>query len=333
MKALRLASLVTPDDLRVADVPLPQPAAGEVRVRLRTAALNHRDLHMFNFEPEQPCTLGSDGAGVVEAVGEGVTTWAPGAEVIVNPALKWGDREDCYGPGWSILGWPRDGTLAEAIVLPAECLYPKPAHLSFEEAAALPLAGLTAYRALVPRARLVAGETVLVHGIGGGVALFVLQFARALGARVMATSTADDKLERARALGAEQGVNSRTADWVAAAREWTGGAGVDVAVDSLGGEYFARSLEALRLGGRLVTFGRTVDSQSTINLRLLFWNQLTLLGSTMGSPADFAGMLALVNAHKIRPVIDSVWPLDDGCHAFERLAQGKQFGKIVVRCG
>ncbi|MCC6191967.1 MAG: zinc-binding dehydrogenase [Anaerolineales bacterium] len=332
MKALLLASLVTPDDLRLADVPMPEPASGEVLVRLRAAALNHRDLHMFNFEPERACILGSDGAGVVAAVGAGVTGWTPGAEVLLNPSLQWGDRQDTYGAGWSILGWPRDGTLAEAIALPAECVFAKPPHLSFEEASALPLAGLTAYRALAARARVGAGETVLVHGIGGGVALFALQFARALGARVMVTSTSNDKLARAQALGAELGVNSRTVDWAAAARDWTGGAGVDVVVESLGGDYFARSLEALRLGGRLVTFGRTVDTRSNIDLHLLFWHQLSLLGSTMGSPADFARMLALVSEHHIRPVIDSVWPLEDGCHAFERLAQGKQFGKIVLTC-
>lgn len=332
MKALRLAGLVTPDDLRLSEVPLPQPAGGEVLVRLRAAALNHRDLHMFNFEPEQPCILGSDGAGVVDQLGAGVSGWAPGDAVIINPSLAWGEREDSYEAGWSILGWPRDGTLAEAIALPAECFSAKPAHLSFEEAAALPLAGLTAYRALVPRARVQPGETVLVHGIGGGVALLALQLARALGARVMVTSTDDEKLTRALGMGAEHGVNSRATDWVAAAREWSGGAGVDVVVESLGGEYFARSLEALRLGGRLVTFGRTVDTQSTINLRLLFWHQLTLLGTTMGSPADFAGMLNLVTAHQIRPVVDSVWPLEEGCRAFERLAQGKQFGKIVLTC-
>jgi NADPH:quinone reductase-like Zn-dependent oxidoreductase len=164
------------------------------------------------------------------------------------------------------------------------------------------------------------------------VAQFALQFARALGARVMVTSTSDEKLARARDMGAERGVNTRTGDWVAAARDWTSGAGVDVVVESLGGEYFARSLEAARMGGRIVTFGRTVDTQSTINLRLLFWHQLSLLGATMGSPADFAAMLALVNAHHIRPVVDSVWPLEEGCRAFERLAQGKQFGKIVLTC-
>jgi NADPH:quinone reductase-like Zn-dependent oxidoreductase len=221
---------------------------------------------------------------------------------------------------------PKPSPCRSNICTPSQHIFP------FIEAAALPLAGLTAYRALVPRAQVQPGETVLVHGIGGGVALFVLQFARALGARVMVTSTDDDKLARARALGAEHAVRSRDGDWVAAARAWTGGRGVDVAVDSLGGDYFARSLHALRRGGRLVTFGTTVADQATIDLGCLFWSQLSLLGATMGSPADFAGLLQLVNDHQIRPVIDTVWPLAEGCRAFERMVQGRQFGKIVITC-
>ncbi len=332
MKALAIDRAITPDDLCLCELETPRPGPGEARVRLKAAALNHRDLAMFNWEPERPVVLGSDGAGIVEALGEAAPGWQPEAEVIINPSLNWGPHEDRYGPDWSILGWPRDGTLAEAVVVPVENLFPKPAHLTWDEAAALPLAGLTAFRALVPRARVQPGERVLIHGIGGGVALLALQFAHALEAEVMVTSTSDAKLQRALELGAAQAVNSCQADWEQAARDWTGGAGVDVVVESLGGEFLARSLKALRMGGRLVTFGRTVDTFANVDLRLIFWHQLTLLGSTMGSPADFAGMLALVAAHQIRPVIDSVWPLDEGCQAFERLSQGKQFGKVVLRC-
>jgi NADPH:quinone reductase-like Zn-dependent oxidoreductase len=252
--------------------------------------------------------------------------------VVINPSLNWGPDESVSGPGWSILGWPTDGTLAEAVVVPAEQVAPKPAHLGWEEAAALPLAGLTAYRALVTRARLLPGETVLVHGIGGGVALLALQLARVIGARVMVTSTSDEKLARAKSLGAEAGANSHSSDWVAAAREWAGGQGVDVVVDSLGGDYLAQSLQALRRGGRLVSFGRTQSSSATIDVRALFWHELSLLGSTMGSPRDFAGLLALVNQHQLHPVIDKVYSLEDGCWAFQRLSQGQQFGKIVIRC-
>jgi NADPH:quinone reductase-like Zn-dependent oxidoreductase len=322
---------MTPDDLCAEEVPQPQLGPGEVLVRLRAAALNHRDLRLFTWEPERPFILGSDGAGVVEALGPDARGPAPGTEVILNPSLDWGTAEDAYGPGWSILGGPRDGTFAQAIAIGAEYVFPKPAHLSFEDAAALPLAGLTAYRALLARAHLQAGERVLIHGIGGGVALFALQFALALGAHVMVTSTSDAKLARARDLGAELAVNGRTDDWAQAARAWTAEAGVDVVVDSIGGEYVTRSLPALRRGGRLVTFGTTADAHADVDLRKVFWNQLTLLGSTMGSPADFAGMLGLVNARQLRPVIDSVFAHEDGCLALERLAQGKQFGKIVLR--
>ncbi len=332
MKALRITRAIIPDDLSPSDIPTPIPGLGEVLISLKAAALNHRDLNMFSWDPEGPFTLGSDGAGVVTEAGPEAVAWLPGREVIINPSLNWGPREDAYGPDWSILGWPRDGTLAEAIAMPAENVYPKPAHLTFEQAAALPLAGVTAYRALVPRAQLQAGESVLIHGIGGGVALLALQFALALGARVMVTSTSDDKLKRAAAMGADFGVNSREGDWVASALEWSGGAGVDAVVESVGGDYLARSLKTLRRGGRLVTLGTTSDAHANIKVSVVFWRQLSILGATMGSPADFAGMLALVNTHQIEPVVDSVWPLSEGCSAFERLARGEQFGKIVVRC-
>ncbi|MEP7359189.1 MAG: zinc-binding dehydrogenase, partial [Anaerolineales bacterium] len=264
MKALRITRAIIPDDLNPSDIAAPVPGPAEALISLRAASLNHRDLHMFSWEPDAPFTLGSDGAGVVTECGAQAAGCAPGAEVVINPSLNWGPREDAYGPNWSILGWPRDGTLAEAIAIPAENVYPKPAHLTFEQAAALPLAGVTAYRALVPRAQLQPGERVLIHGIGGGVALLALQFALALGANVMVTSTSDDKLARAAALGADFGVNSRHGDWVASAQEWSGGAGVDVVVESLGGDTLARSLNALRHGGRLVTFGTTSDAHATI---------------------------------------------------------------------
>jgi NADPH:quinone reductase-like Zn-dependent oxidoreductase len=332
MKALRITRAIVPDDLSLSDIPAPIPGPTEVLISLKAAAINHRDLHMFSWDPDGPFTLGSDGAGVLSEIGAESGAWTPGSEVVINPSLNWGPREDAYGPDWSILGWPRDGTLAEAIAVPAENVYPKPPHLTFEQAAALPLAGVTAYRALVPRAQLRAGERVLIHGIGGGVALLALQFALALGAKVMVTSTSDDKLGRAAAMGADFGVNSRQGDYVASAQEWSGGAGVDVVLESLGGDTLARSLKTLRHGGRLVTFGATSDSQANIKLSLVYWHQLSILGATMGSPADFASMLALVNAHQIVPVVDSVWPLSEGCRAFERLAHGEQFGKIVIRC-
>jgi NADPH:quinone reductase-like Zn-dependent oxidoreductase len=332
MKALRITRAIIPDDLSLSDVPAPIPGPRDVLISLKAAAINHRDLHLFSWDPDAPFTLGSDGAGVVAEAGPDAFVWTAGSEVIINPSFNWGPREDAYGPDWSILGWPRDGTLAEAIAVPAENVFPKPAHLTFEQAAALPLAGVTAYRALVPRAQLQPGERVLIHGIGGGVALLALQFALALGAKVMVTSTSDEKLGRAAAMGADYGVNSRHGDWVASAQEWSGATGVDVVVESLGGDMLANSLKTMRHGGRLVTFGATSDAHANIKVSLVYWHQLSILGATMGSPADFAGMLALVNAHRIEPVVDSVWPLAEGCRAFERLAHGEQFGKVVVRC-
>ncbi len=331
MKAFQITAKTVLDELLLSELPEPVAGPGEVLIRLQAAALNHRDLAMFDWEPDRTFILGADGAGVVEAVGPGVTTPAVGTPVLINPALNWGDRQDAFSPGFSILGWPRDGTFAEAVVVPAENAHPKPEHLSFHEAAALPLAGLTAFRAVVVRAAVRPGERVLVHGIGGGVALFALQFARAAGAVVIVTSTVDEKLKRARALGADAGVNARTANWPAAVREWSGGNGVDVVIDSIGGELYASSLPLLRPGGRLVSYGTTVSEQANIDLSTLFWHQLNLLGSTMGSPQDFRAMLAFVETAKLKPIIDSVWPLAQGSAALQRLAQGRQFGKIVLQ--
>jgi NADPH:quinone reductase-like Zn-dependent oxidoreductase len=329
MRALKVTQQLSIDELTVSEVEEPQPEPGEIRVRLRAAALNHRDLHFFDTPVEQPVILGSDGSGIVDAVGSGVAGWSPGAEVVINPSLDWGDRDDVYAEPFTILGDPCDGTFAEAICVTAAHVFPRPAHLPWEEAAALPLAGLTAYRALFARAQVKAGETVLIHGIGGGVALFALQFARAAGARIMVTSTSDEKLERASALGADLAVNSRTADWVDAARTWSRG-GVDAVVESIGGEYFTRSLDALRQGGRLVSFGRSMRTETAVNIGTLFWQQLTILGSMMGSPRDFAAMLDFVAAHRIVPIIDSTYPLAEGREAFRRMKAGQQFGKIVL---
>jgi NADPH:quinone reductase-like Zn-dependent oxidoreductase len=336
VKAIRLTHHLPIADVRPSEVEAPTLGPGEVLVRLKAAGLNHRDLWLFDQPWDAPFILGSDGAGVLEAFGPGAEAAGrglePGQAVVINPTQDWGDREDAYGPQFTILGYPRDGTLAEAIAMPVEYIFPGPAHLTWEEAAALPLAGVTAYRAVAVRGRAQAGEKVLVHGIGGGVALFALQFARLLGAQVMVTSTSDEKLERARALGADLAVNSRSGDWERAAREWTGGAGLDLVVESVGGELFARSLYALRLGGRVVTYGTTADSFARVDVETLYWNQLSVIGSTMGSPSDFAAMLKTVEQHGLKPVVDSVWPLAETHAALQRMAQGRQFGKIVVTC-
>lgn len=332
MRALRISQQVTLDDFSPTEVDMPQPGPGEVLVRLKAAALNHRDLHFLNHPIEKPVILGSDGSGIVESIGPGVTDCQPGMEIVIHPSMNWGEQTEVYGPDFSILGGPIDGTFAEAIVLPDKYLYAKPSHLSFEQAAALPLAGLTAFRALFTRANIQPGERVLIHGIGGGVALFALQFAKAAGTRVMVTSTRQGTLDRACDLGADQAVNSQSDDWVQRAREWTDN-GVDVVVESIGGDYFTRSLDALRQGGRLVSFGRSASSEASINVGTLFWRQLNILGSMMGSPYDFDAMLYFVNEHRLVPIVDSVRPLAEIGSAFRRMAEGQQFGKLVVTCG
>jgi zinc-binding alcohol dehydrogenase/oxidoreductase len=331
MRAFRIVETTLLAELTLSEVPAPRPSAGEVLIRLKAAALNHRDLGMFDWDPDVNFVLGADGSGIVEELGPGVDGLVRGAPVIINPALDWGEREDAFSPGFTILGWPRDGTFAELVVVPAENVVGKPSHLSFEEAAALPLSGLTAYRAVISRAQIQAGERLVVHGIGGGVALFALQFAMLAGAATMVTTTAGHKLDRARAMGADLAVDSQTSDWGEAARTWSKGAGVDVVIDSVGGERFAESLLALRSGGRIVTYGTTANGLSTVDVETIFWHQLNVLGSTMGSPRDFAAMIELANSTRLKPVVDSVWPLAQGREALQRLAQGRQFGKIVLR--
>lgn len=331
MKAAWLKALGAPEQVHVTDAPDPVPGPGEAVVRLRAAALNHRDVWIrkgLYANITLPVILGSDGAGEVAAVGEGVETRLVGTPVVINPSLEWGDDERAQGPAWRILGLPEDGTHAQLVKVPASSLFPKPPELAWEEAAAVPLAGLTAFRAVVTRAAVTAGETVLVTGIGGGVSTFVLAIAKARGARVFVTSGSDDKLARARGLGAEGGVNYRDPDW---SRKLTALAGpVDVAVDSAGGETFATLLDIVRPGGRIVGYGATTGSPTTIEVRRLFWKQLTVLGSTMGTPREFGGMLELYGAGGLRPVVDRVFPLERVADAHRRMDQAEQFGKIVL---
>ncbi len=327
MRAVQFSAV---HQLAVADVPEPKPAAGEVVVALRAAALNHRDVWIKAGQYaglKWPCIPGSDGAGVVVATGEGVDPAWQGREVIINASLGWGEGERVQGPQFQILGLPRDGTLAERIAVPVEQLAARPAHLSWEEAAALPLAGLTAHRALFARARLQAGERVLVSGIGGGVALFALQFAAAAGAEVWVTSSAPEKIARAVELGAKGGFDYRSASWASEAVKQPGP--FDVVVDSAGGEGFGRLIDATASGGRVVFYGAT-RGDAPLPVRKIFWRQISLLGTTMGSPRDWAAMTAFVVERKIRPVVSEVFPLARAAEAFGLMERGEQFGKIVV---
>ncbi len=316
--------------MTVTEVPDPQPAAGEVIVAVKAAALNHRDVWIKSglyAGLKWPCLPGSDGAGHVVALGEGVESGWLGQEVIINPCFNWGDREDAQAPDFSILGLPRPGTLAEKVAVPVAQLERKPAHLTWQEAAALPLGGLTAYRAVFARAKLRAGERVLVSGIGGGVATLALQFAVAAGARAWVTSSSPDKIARATTLGAEGGFDYRDEQWATKAVKAVGT--FDVVVDSAGGDGFVRLLDVASPGGRLVIYGAT-RGDGVLPMRKVFWRQLAVLGTTMGSPADWTAMVRFVVEKRIRPVVGDVFPLERAPEAFARMERGEQFGKIVV---
>ena len=333
MRAVVLHAVGAPEQLKVEERPTPVPGPGEALVRLRAAALNHRDvwIRLGQYAGiKLPIVLGSDGAGQVTAVGDGVDSGWMGRDVIIDPSFNWGPDERAQGPAFNILGLPVDGTYAEYVRVPTANLHPKPAPLSWEEAAAIPLASVTAYRALVTRGRLEAGETVLVTGIGGGVATCALLIATHLGARVYVTSGSDEKLAAARQHGASGGVNHRSDDWTKTLVAEMGGR-PDMVVDGAGGETFNRALDVVRPGGRVVSYGSTTGPAKTVEIRRIFWKQLNVLGSTMGTPADFREMTKLY-ASGLRPVIDSVFPLDQAAAAHARMEAGDQFGKIVLTC-
>ncbi|MGN6430425.1 MAG: zinc-binding dehydrogenase [Gaiellaceae bacterium] len=313
MRAIRIHEDGGPEVLRYEDAPDPSPGTGEVLVRLRAAALNRIDLWIRMGRPSvaKPFILGSDGAG------ERVDT---GERVVINPGLN---------DGAKVLGEHRDGTNAELIALPEEYVHPIPDAMSFEEAAAFPLTFETAYRMLVTKAGLREGEWVLAWGIGGGVALASLAIAKALGANVVATSSSDAKLERARELGADAVVNHAEGDVAAAIKEATGG-GVEVVVEHVGEAPWKRSLAVAKPGGRIVVCGATSGPNPPAQLHRVWWKQLTIYGSTMGTREDFAGVLELVKSGRARPVIDEIFPLEDARAAHERMERSEHFGKIVL---
>jgi zinc-binding alcohol dehydrogenase/oxidoreductase len=328
MRAVRLTGV---NQLGLASVPDPVPGPGEALIAVKAAALNHRDVWIKQGQYaglKFPCIPGSDGAGIVTATGLGVEADWLGREVIINPAFNWGLLEQVQGPDFAILGLPRDGTLAEMIAVPVEQLSPKPAHLSWHEAAALPLAGLTAFRALFARAQLRAGDRVLISGIGGGVALIGLQMAVAQGFEVWVTSGSGEKISRAMKLGARGGFLYSQPGWEADAARAPGL--FDVILDSAGGAGFGHLVDLAAPGGRLVFFGATRGNVPELALRKVFWRQISLLGSTMGSPSDWAAMTELVSRRKIRPIVDTSYPFGRAAEAFALMEHGGQFGKIVV---
>jgi zinc-binding alcohol dehydrogenase/oxidoreductase len=332
MRAWRLLEFGDPPLIELQDVPDPSPAEGEVVVDLRAAALNRRDAWVWSTRDycPLPVTLGSDGAGIVSAVGPGVEGVKPGDEVIFDPTLNWGDAEECPSDSFDILGAPRDGTFAERVAVPAANLLPKPGRLSWAEAASLNLAGLTAWRAVVSCAEARAGSSLLVTGAGGGVSTFAIQIAVARGARVVVTSSSQAKIDRAIELGALGGVSYLEARWPDRVRELCG-APLDAAVDGYGGPAWEGALAALRPGGRLVSFGDTSGPTTTLTTAAVYWRWRRVLGTSMGSPREYRALVAHVAAADWRPVIDGVFAFKSLPAALGRLRARERFGKVVVR--
>ena len=326
VQAIRIHEDGGPDVLVLEEVPDPAPAPGEVLIRLRASALNHLDIWIRQGLPSvpKPRILGADGAGVVEALGEGVDSFELGEAVVINPGVE--------APDGSIhvIGEHGDGTNAQLIAVPATSVYPIPGDLSFEEAAAFPLVFETAYRMLVTRAQLQAGEWVLLWGIGSGVSTAGLAIAKALGARTIVTSSSDEKLARALELGADATVNHATSDVKAAVKEATAGHGADIVVDHVGEATWRTSLDVAAREGRIAVCGATSGPNPPAALHRVWWKQLTILGSTMGTKADFEGAYDLIASGRARPVVDEVLPLAEIRTAHARLEAGEQLGKIVL---
>lgn len=331
MKAIVLEETGNYNQLKWQEVPTPSAGHGEVVIKLKTAALNRRDLMVISGNypgTKLPVILGSDGAGKVVETGNHVKTFQVGDEVIINPGLGWGDNTNVKHENFTILGMPQDGTFAQYIKITEDNVVPKPDHLTWEEAAALPLSGLTAYRAMITKGNVQPNETVLIPGAGGGVASYMIQFAHAKGANVYVTSSKDEKIKRAIALGAEGGVNYTHNDWVTRLHEITGG--IDLTVDSIGGENFKALIELGKIGSRIVNFGATRGPIPNLILPTMTLKEMSIIGSTMGSPKDFNQMVQLITDYNIRPIIEDIQPITSLPTALKSLEKGEGFGKIVM---
>lgn len=333
MKAIRLHELGGPEKLIYEEISKPVPKDDQVIVRLKNAALNHRDVWIrkgLYAGIKLPVIPGSDGAGVIEEVGKNVDKKLIGKEVVINPSLDWGPDPRVQSVEYRILGLPDDGTYAEYVAIPVTNVHEKPRNLSFEEAAAIPLAALTAYRALVTRAGVQKGEKVLVTGIGGGVATFVLLIGKKLGAHVYVTSSSEDKIRKSIEYGAKGGFNYTDPRWSKEVVQACDGAGPDIIIDSAGGDTFGKAIDIVKPGGRIVTFGATTGATKEIEVRRIFWKQLNILGSTMGTTEEFTKALSLFSDGDLRPIIDRVYPLAECPAAHQRMESADQFGKIVI---
>jgi len=321
----------SPSKIQLLDLPQPICGPKEVLIQIKAAALNHRDEWCRKGKYpnlKDGVILGSDAAGIVAEVGADVDPFWLEKEVIINPAKNWGTNEKAQSSDFEILGMPNSGTLAEYITVPWDRIHEKPPHLNWEEAAAISLAGLTAYRALVIKGQVQANDQVLVTGIGGGVAQFAAQFALALGAKLFVSSSDDQKISQALALGAIAGYNYTKDTWNKEVIQQTGG--MDLVIDGAAGNTISNLMDLCKPGGRLVFYGATRGNPDHLEARKLFWNQLQLIGTTMGSDADFLQMLHLVNKYQIKPILDQVFPLEQADQAFDRMKEGRQFGKIAL---
>lgn len=330
MKAITLDD-TNSSKLNVREVPERPLKEGEVRVAIKAAALNHRDewcRQGLYPNIQNGIILGSDGSGVVEEVANGTEESWLGKEVIINPAINWGENQKAQNKDFEILGMPRNGTLAEKVIVPVDRLHLKPAHLTFEEAAGLPLAGLTAFRALFYQGEVKPGDAVLITGFGGGVAQLAFQYAVQANALVYATSSKKEKLDKASELGAKGVFNYTDPDWTSQALEQTGG--FDIIIDSAAGDAINNLINVVKPGGRIVFYGATLGNPSEIIARKIFWNQIKLMGTTMGSDQDFQNMIQFVSENKVTPLIDEVFPFDKASDAFDKMKEGKQLGKIVL---
>ncbi|MDR7130791.1 NADPH:quinone reductase-like Zn-dependent oxidoreductase [Algoriphagus sp. 4150] len=304
---------------------------GEVRVSIKAAALNHRDewcRQGLYPNIKDGVVLGSDGAGIVTELGDGVDQEWLQKEVIINPAMNWGENQKVQSASFEILGMPRNGTLAESVIVPADRLHTKPSHLTWEEAGALPLAGLTAFRALTSKGNIQLGENLLVTGFGGGVAQFAVQFGLALGAQVSTSSSSQEKLEKAKALGVTRVFNYQDSNWISQALADV--KGFDLIIDGAVGDTLDQLIQVTKPGGKIVFYGATLGNPGKLEARKIFWNQLQIMGTTMGSDQNFKNMISLVCEKEIHPIIDRVFKFEEAEKAFDRMRDGKQMGKIVL---
>ncbi len=340
MKAVVLRRHGGPDVLELTDLPVPEPGPGQVRVAVRAVGLNHLDLWVRRggpaFHLEYPHRLGSDVAGIIDLVGPGVDDLASGTRVVVSPGLSCGVCRACLSgrdnlcPRYGILGETRSGGYCQFLVVPRQNIAPFPGELSFPEAATSLLTFLTAWQMVARKAQVRPGETVLVQGAGSGVGVAALQIAKLFGARVIATAGSDAKLERLRQLGADEVINYQTQDFVAEIKGFTDRRGVDVVIEHVGGETFASSIKATASGGRIVTCGATAGPKPAIDLRHVFFRQIAILGSTMGSKGDLLEVLGHVAAGRLRPVVDRVLPLSEAAEAHRLLESRQVFGKLAL---